>query len=219
MPFHAFTDATSNRYRRLLVKLAWRAKRLGARDAEGAAQESLRRSLESPDSRCAIEYYFSEDLESRSTTTSWQLNQLSAWLHGVLQFVVLEEHNRASNQREISFSVIADRGTLSTGCHDPIDPSTGQLDTLIEGELERIVFECLPCLEPSYQQVLKMRASGLKYGEIARHLHISENTVATWVSRAIRSLRHQVRKRTLRHQSRTFSEQHSSSKFFHNSLS
>ena len=88
-----------------------------------------------------------------------------------------------------------------------LQTDTAQLDALIEGELQRIVFECLPCLEPPYQQVLKIRASGLKYGEIARYLHISENTVATWVSRAIKSLRHQVRKRTLPRSLPTVSEQ------------
>jgi DNA-directed RNA polymerase specialized sigma24 family protein len=37
---------------------------------------------------------------------------------------------------------------------------------------------------------------GLKYGQIARRLGVNENTVATWVSRAIRELGRRIRKRT-----------------------
>jgi DNA-directed RNA polymerase specialized sigma24 family protein len=40
-----------------------------------------------------------------------------------------------------------------------------------------------------------MRASGLKYGDIAERLGVSENTVATWVSRGIRTLAQSVRRR------------------------
>jgi DNA-directed RNA polymerase specialized sigma24 family protein len=35
----------------------------------------------------------------------------------------------------------------------------------------------------------------LKYGEIASRLAVNENTVATWVSRGIRELGREVRKR------------------------
>jgi DNA-directed RNA polymerase specialized sigma24 family protein len=41
-----------------------------------------------------------------------------------------------------------------------------------------------------------MRANGLKYGDIALRMGVSENTVATWVSRGIRTLAQCVRKRT-----------------------
>ena len=65
-----------------------------------------------------------------------------------------------------------------------------------EKELQKIVLECLPALDSDYQRVLKMRANGLKYGDIALRMGVSENTVATWVSRGIRTLAQCVRKRT-----------------------
>ena len=54
----------------------------------------------------------------------------------------------------------------------------------------------MPALDADYQRVLKMRANGLKYGDIALQMGVSENTVATWVSRGIRTLAQCVRRRT-----------------------
>ncbi len=161
-------------YRRLLYALGSRARRMGSRDPESAAQETLKRSLEHPLSQPAIEYYFSEELPPEAEPPAWPLDQLMAWLHGVLRFVVVEEHNRL----------------------DHADPAPDQLDALIQKELQQIVVECMPALDADYQRVLKMRADGLKYGDIALRLGVSENTVATWVSRGIRTLAQCVRKRT-----------------------
>lgn len=161
-------------YRRLLYALGSRARRMGSRDPESAAQETLKRSLEHPRSQPAIEYYFSEELPAEAEPPAWPLDQLMAWLHGVLRFVVVEEHNRL----------------------DHADPVPDQLDALIQKELQQIVVECMPALDADYQRVLKMRADGLKYGDIALRLGVSENTVATWVSRGIRTLAQCVRKRT-----------------------
>src|SRR3984885_8738130 len=89
-------DAISD-YRRLLNALGSRARRMGSRDPESAAQETLKRSLENALSQPAIEYYFSEELPPDALPPDasppvWPLDQLMAWLHGVLHFVVLEEH-------------------------------------------------------------------------------------------------------------------------------
>jgi len=177
-------------YRRLLGTLESRARWLGSRDPESAAQETLRRSLEDPRSQSTIEYYFSDELPPNSIPPDWPLDRLFAWLHGVLHFVVREEHNRVSNRREVL------SGT--NGYLDSPDPAPGQLDRMIQRELQEIVVECLPELDSEYREVLKMRASGLKYGEIALQLGVSENTVASWVSRGIRTLAHCVRRRTER---------------------
>lgn len=176
-------------YRRLLVMLASRARRLGSRDPEGAAQESLKRSLENAISQPAIAYYFGEDLPADRKIPEWPLDQLFAWLHGVVTYVVREEQNRASNRREVPLG--------SDEYHsEPADPATGQLDVLIKRELQEIVNVCFPLLESEYRVVLKMRADGIKYGEIATRMGVSENTVATWISRGIRDLAQCVRKRT-----------------------
>jgi RNA polymerase sigma factor (sigma-70 family) len=180
-------------YRRLLNALGSRARRMGSRDPESAAQETLKRSLESALSQPAVEYYFSEELPMGASTPAWPLDQLMAWLHGVLHFVVLEEHNRVSNRREFSAAWVEDDGKNKL---DPADPAPDQLDTLIQRELQQIVVECMPALDADYQRVLKMRANGLKYGDIALQLGVSENTVATWVSRGIRTLAQCVRRRT-----------------------
>jgi RNA polymerase sigma factor (sigma-70 family) len=180
-------------YRRLLNALGSRARRMGSRDPESAAQETLKRSIENQLSQAAVEYYFSEELPFDAAPPAWPLDQLMAWLHGVLHFVVLEEHNRASNRREFSAGW-SDDNTIHR--LDRADPSPDQLDALIQKELQQIVVECLPALDADYQRVLKMRANGLKYGDIAQRLGVSENTVATWVSRGIRTLAQCVRRRT-----------------------
>jgi len=180
-------------YRRLLNALGSRARRMGSRDPESAAQETLKRSLENALSQVAIEYYFSEELPLDTTAPAWPLDQLMAWLHGVLHFVVLEEHNRASNRREFTAGRAGDSAIHRL---DRADPAPDQLDALIQRELQQIVVECMPALDADYQRVLKMRANGLKYGDIALRMGVSENTVATWVSRGIRTLAQCVRKRT-----------------------
>lgn len=186
-------DAISD-YRRLLNALGSRARRMGSRDPESAAQETLKRSLENALSQPAVEYYFSEELPADAVPPEWPLDQLMAWLHGVLHFVVLEEHNRTSNRREFT----AGWSDTDNAIHrlDRADPAPDQLDALIQKELQQIVLECMPALDADYQRVLKMRARGLKYGDIARQMGVSENTVATWVSRGIRTLAQCVRRRT-----------------------
>lgn len=184
-------DAISD-YRRLLNTLGSRARRMGSRDPESAAQEALKRSLENVISQPAIEYYFCDELPPGAQPPEWPLDQLMAWLHGVLHFVVLEEHNRVSNRRELSGLT---RGADDRNRLDPADPAPDQLDSLIKKELQQIVIDCLPALDADYRRVLTMRADGLKYGDIAEQLGISENTVATWVSRGIRTLSQSVRRR------------------------
>jgi RNA polymerase sigma factor (sigma-70 family) len=184
-------DAISD-YRRLLNALGSRARRMGSRDPESAAQEALKRSLENALSQSAVEYYFSEELPPGAAPPAWPLDQLMAWLHGVLHFVVLEEHNRTSNRRELAGWT---RGADARNRLDPRDPAPDQLDALIQKELQQIVIDCLPALDADYRRVLKMRANGLKYGDIAQRLGVSENTVATWVSRGIRTLAQSVRRR------------------------
>jgi RNA polymerase sigma factor (sigma-70 family) len=176
-------------YRRLLSALGSRARRMGSRDPESAAQETLKRSLENSLSQPAVEYYFSDELPLDATPPAWPLDQLMAWLHGILHFVVLEEHSR----REFGAGWTGDAAIKRL---DRPDPAPDQLDALIQKELQQIVLECMPALDADYQRVLKMRANGLKYGDIALRLGVSENTVATWVSRGIRTLAQCVRRRT-----------------------
>ena len=186
-----------NDYRRLLAVLASRARWLGSRDPESAAQETLKRSLENASSQAAVAYYFSRELPPDSPAPGWPLDQLFAWLHGVLNFVVREEHNRASNRRELLIGGGTETGNAGWSSRlDPADPAPGQLDSMIRQEMQQIVVECLPSLNPEYRAVLRMRADGLKYEEIARRLGTNENTVATWVSRGIKTLAQCVRRRT-----------------------
>jgi RNA polymerase sigma factor (sigma-70 family) len=185
-------------YRRLQAALASRARRLGSLDPEGAAQEALRRSLENASSQPAVEYYFSQDLPSALEPPEWALDQLFAWLHGVLHYVVIEEHHRVSNRREVPIGGIRPGMLGQDDRLDPADPAPGALDILIEKELQEIVVDCFPMLDREYQAVLRMRVDGLTYGEIALRLGINEKTVATWISRGIRALGQRVRKRTER---------------------
>ena len=176
----------ANEYRRLVTTLAAKARWLGSRDPESAAQEALTRSLQNPASQHAVTYYFGQTPPDGLNAPEWPLDQLLAWLHAVLRFVVREERSRAGFQREVPAG-----GSYG----DPADLAANPLDTMIEKELRGIVVECFPRLEREQRRVLTMRVNGLKYAEIASRLGVNENTVATWVSRGIRELGRHVRKR------------------------
>jgi RNA polymerase sigma factor (sigma-70 family) len=160
---------------------------MGSRDAEAASQEALKRSLANPISRAAIDYYFQEHPPAGPGVPDWPLEQLFAWLHGVLRFVVREESARVSSRREV---LVLDADAL-----DVRDPSPDQLDLLIDDEQQTIVRECLSTLGEDYRRVLTLRAKGVKYTEIASRLGVSENTVATWVRRATTVVAQRVRER------------------------
>jgi RNA polymerase sigma factor (sigma-70 family) len=169
-----------------MATLAAKAGWLGSRDPEGAAQETLTRSLENAASHAAVRYYFSQNPPDGLDDPDWPLDHLLAWLHAVLRYVVREERSRAGFQREVP---------VGESFLDPSDPGAGPLEAMIEQELRAIVVDCFPKLGREQRQALTMRVGGLKYGEIASRLGVNENTVATWVSRGIRELGRQVRRR------------------------
>ena len=184
---------TASAYRRLLGVLAFRARRLGSRDPESAAQEVLRRALENRRSEASVHYYFGS---SSASAPEWPLDQLLAWLHGILKYVVREEQSRASSRHEVPISRIKSNGRNENAWMDPADPGPHTLEAMIDKEMRDIVDECLASLEREYRTVLRMRGDGLKYSEIAEQLGVNENTVATWLSRAIRKLAECTRRRT-----------------------
>ena len=171
--------SSATEYRRLVAALASKAARLGSADPESAAQEALRRSLAHPVSRAAIDYYFHDDPAVRHDPPEWQLQQLFAWLYGVLRFVVREERSRASVRRELHSEDVD---------IEYADPAPDQLDVLIDHELRGIVRECLTSLKSDQRRVLMLRAQGLKYEQIAVRLGVSGNTVATWVRRGTQAV-------------------------------
>jgi len=170
-------------YRRLTSALAFRASRLGSRDPESAAQEALRRSLENRKSQPAITYYFGDE-SAAGAPPEWPLDQLLAWLHGVLQYVVREERSRVRFHREVS--------AIPTS--EPADVSPNPLESMIQRESRTIMADCFATLDRDHRDVLTLRMDGLKYAEIARRMGVNENTVATWVSRGIRELGRRIRK-------------------------
>jgi len=191
IPLHVAERDAPSVYRKLVTALAAQAARMGSRDAEGAAHEALKRSLATPAPRAAIDYYFQEHPAGDGPVPEWPLEQLFAWLYGVLRFVVKEESARVSARREI----VAPYGTAP----DVADPSADQLHRLLDHEMRTIARECLAALDDRYRQVLVLRAKGLKYNEIARRLGVSENTVATWVRRGTHAVAQLVRERMSGH--------------------
>jgi RNA polymerase sigma factor (sigma-70 family) len=183
---------TASDYQRLVATLTSRAKWLGSRDPESAAQETLKRSLENSISQSAVQFYFAAELPTGAEPPAWPLDQLFAWLHAVLRNVIREEQSRASYRREVPLGIDAPNANM---CPDPADPAPNPLDILMDKEIQGIVTESFAKLDREYRRVLRMRVDGLKYGEIARRLGVNENTVATWVSRGIRDLAQSIRKR------------------------
>jgi RNA polymerase sigma factor (sigma-70 family) len=187
IPLHVGERDASSVYRKLVRALAAQAKRMGSRDAEGAAHEALKRSLSTPGARAAIDYYFHEHPAADLSAPEWSLEQLFAWLYGVLRFVVREESARVSARREI----LTDDATAMKFA----DSSADQLQCLLDAEMKTIVRQCLGTLDDNYRDVLVLRARGLKYTEIATRLGVNENTVATWVRRATTAVAQLVRAR------------------------
>jgi RNA polymerase sigma factor (sigma-70 family) len=174
-------------YGKIVAALASRAARLGARDPEGAAQEAVRRSLANRVSRAAIDYYFRDPLPPGTDPPAWALTQLLGWLHGVLRFVVREEHARAGSRREIPVPI--------DDLLEVPDRAPSQLDAIVDAELRGIVHECVMQLRDERREALLLRMQGAKYDEIARRLGTNENTVATWLHRSSRELVQQVQAR------------------------
>jgi DNA-directed RNA polymerase specialized sigma24 family protein len=175
--------AAAGAYHTLVSALAKRASRIGARDAEGAAQEAVKRSLAQPAPRAAIEYYFNEQRDDECPAPEWPLLQLLGWLHGVLRYVVLEE--RARTQREVS----------TTAMVEPVDSAPTPLEHVMDAEVHDIVQEALSTLSADYRSALVLRLQGTKYIDIAKQLGVNENTVATWVRRGSRALVEQIQHR------------------------
>jgi RNA polymerase sigma factor (sigma-70 family) len=191
IPLHVAERDASSVYRKLVTALAAQARRMGSKDAEGAAHEALKRSLATPHPRAAIDYYFHEHSAAETNAPEWSLEQLFAWLYGVLRFVVKEETARVSARREV---LPVDATAL-----DVADSSADQLHRLLDDEMKTIVRESLSTLDGTYRDVLVLRAKGLKYSEIATRLGVNENTVATWIRRATKAVAHLVRKRVNGH--------------------
>jgi RNA polymerase sigma factor (sigma-70 family) len=187
IPLHVAERDASSVYHKLVTALAAQARRMGSKDAEGAAHEALKRSLATPAPRAAIDYYFDEHPASNLSDPEWSLERLFAWLYGVLRFVVREEYARVSARREIP-------GKSATAMN-AADSSADQLHRLLDDEMKTIVRECLGTLDHNYRDVLVLRAKGLKYVEIATRLGVNENTVATWVRRATRTMAQLMRRR------------------------
>jgi RNA polymerase sigma factor (sigma-70 family) len=178
-------DAT-RAYRKLVSVLSARAARMGSADAEGAAQEALKRSLANPKSRAAVDYFFHADPPA-AQPPEWPLDQLLAWLHGVLRFVVREERARLRFRREVP----ADGIEASWVRDEAPDP----LEQLIDRQQQSIVRECLDELGDDYRTVLMLRIAGVKYADIAVRLGVSENTVATWIRRGTLAATERIRAR------------------------
>jgi RNA polymerase sigma factor (sigma-70 family) len=179
--------STAGDYRRIVAALASRAARMGARDPESTAHEAIRRSLANQLSRAAVDYYFRDPLPPGTIPPDWTLAQLMGWLHGVLRFVVREEHARVRSQRETPVAI--------DDLLDVPDGAPSQLEALVEAELRTIVRECVMQLRDERREALLLRLQGAKYDEIARRLGTNENTVATWLRRSSRELVQQVQAR------------------------
>jgi len=191
IPLSAVERDASGVYRKLVTALVSKARRMGSRDAEAAAHEALKRSLATPAPRAAIEYYFHVDPPAGLSAPEWPLDQLMAWLYGVLRFVVREESARVSARREVL--------TIDAKAMEVADGSPNQLHRLIDEELNAVVHDCLAMLDGDHRTVLMLRAQGMKYSEIASTLGVNENTVATWVRRGTREVAQLVRERMAGH--------------------
>ncbi len=176
----------ANEYRRLVATLAAKARWLGSRDPESAAQETLTRSLENPAS------------QARSNTTSARIRRTVCTIpsgRSTISWPGCMPCSATLFARNAVVRVSSARCRSAKAIWTQPIPATGPLEAMIEQELRAIIVNCFPKLDREQRQVLTMRVNGLKYGEIASRLGVNENTVATWVSRGIRELGRSVRKR------------------------
>jgi Sigma-70, region 4 len=181
------SPTATSAYRRTIGALASRAARMGAADPEGAAQEAIRRSLDNPMARPALEYYFRDHATAAEHPPEWTLLQLLGWLHGVLRFVVWEERARVRTRREIT--------APPDDLVEYADASPSQLDVAIDAQLRAMVHDCIMSLAEDRRAAVLMRLQGARYDEIARRLGLNENTVATWLHRSSQELIRRVRER------------------------
>jgi DNA-directed RNA polymerase specialized sigma24 family protein len=144
---------------------------VGSADPEAAAREALKLSLEDPGSHSAIEYYFGLQVRGAEQPADWPLDRLFEWLNGVLRHVVQQERGHGRAQ---------------------------PIDQLIAKERQRILKDCFPKLRRDQRAALKLRADGMKDGEIAGRLGVQENAAANLVSDGIRDLAQCIRRRTKR---------------------
>lgn len=138
-----------------------------------------------PRSQSAIEYYFAEVVPEGAAPPEWPLDRLFAWLHAILHYVVREEQARAGFRREVR---------LASGPGHR-DPAPDPLAALIRHERQRILTHCIPRLGRDYRAVIEMRMQGRPNSEIAGRLRVNPNTVATRLSRGIRTLARCIRHR------------------------
>ncbi|MFN7926312.1 MAG: sigma-70 family RNA polymerase sigma factor [Bryobacteraceae bacterium] len=146
----------------------------------------MKRCLENANSRAAMEFYFNET--PAALPPEWPLDRLLAWLHAILHNVVREERNRAGYWREVESTERPNGGEFAASAPDP-------LEALMQQEVAAALGECIGKLEHDQRTVLRLRARGMKYGEIADRMGVNENTVATWISRGTRMLGKLLRSR------------------------
>jgi RNA polymerase sigma-70 factor (ECF subfamily) len=140
----------------------------GHPDVEDAANETLRRAIERPDSL----------RDSRA---------LRAWVLGIARHVALDVI-RARKRARAHDELVEEPGSQRTGV-ELADGGPDPYERVAEArraEMVKKAFEQLP--EGQRKALMMFHLEGLEYQEIAARLEVPLGTIATWVSRGRKAM-------------------------------
>lgn len=160
---------------------------LGRTEAEDVAQESFLRLCERMDGPAA-------DKRQQAGNSDAALSNVKGWMFRVAHNLALDEHRRRKRRptESLEASEIASPASTGVGHHEGatqiVDGRPSPEEILLERESDRRMRAALAKLPPQQKHCLQLRASGLKYREIAQVLDVGTSTVAEWVQKGLSAL-------------------------------
>ena len=109
-----------------------------------------------------------------------EIRSVRAWVFRVAHNEALKLRAKERNHAEISPEL------------EPAAPTPSVEKRMVQDETRRRIQEAIAGLSPQQQQVLQLRAAGLRYREIAETIGIGTSTVNEFMRRAVARLRKAV---------------------------
>ena len=145
----------------------------------------LNESREHPDVEDCTHEVLRRAIEGQSRLRDGE--PLRPWVTGIARHVALDalRARKKSRQRFVADAVDDDDGTRETAIERVADTGMSPLDEVEKSERDRALQRALDTLPEGQRHALRMfHLEGLAYQEIAVKLDVPLGTVATWVTRA-----------------------------------